>query len=61
MRLGKIIADYRYMNRLGIREVAKQIGMSPATLCRIENGKPCDSDNMAKLMLWLFASKEQKE
>ena len=66
MKLGALIADYRYANNLGVREVAKEIGTSPATLSRIENGKPFDSDTMAKIMLWLFTGatprpKRQKE
>ena len=54
MRLGKILADHRYANRMGVRELAKDIGLSAATLNRIENGKPCDGDSIAKLMIWLF-------
>lgn len=55
MKLGSLIADYRYANRLGVREVAKEIGTSPATLNRIERGENFDADTMAKIMLWLFA------
>ena len=54
MRLGKMLADFRYANRIGVRELAKDIGLSAATLNRIENEKPCDGDSLAKLMIWLF-------
>ena len=54
MCLGKMLADFRYANRMGVRELAKEIGLSSATLNRIENGKPCNGDSIAKLMIWLF-------
>jgi len=38
---------------MGIREAAKLIGISPATLSRIENGKIPDLDTFAKLCKWL--------
>ena len=55
MRLGNLIADWRWRNRIGIREVAKQIGISSSSLSRIENGRSVDSRTMTKLMLWAFA------
>jgi DNA-binding XRE family transcriptional regulator len=54
MRLGKVLQDYRYANRMGVRELAKDIGLSPATLSRIENHKPCDGATILKLMGYLF-------
>ena len=42
-----------------IRDVAKEMGVSPATLLRIEQGKPCESGTFAKILLWLIG-KEQK-
>lgn len=37
----------------GIREVAKEIGISPATLSRIENGHVPDLETFSKLCGWL--------
>ncbi len=37
----------------GIREVAKEIGISTATLSRIENGKLPDLETFSKACLWL--------
>lgn len=54
MRLGKIISDWRHMNKLGIRAVAADIGVSPSTLSRIERGEEFDSATMRKLLLWIF-------
>ncbi len=37
----------------GIREVAKEIKISPATLSRIEQGKQPDLDTFSKICAWL--------
>lgn len=54
MKLGKVIADYRWANRIGSRELAKVIGVSHATLSRIENGENCDSATLTRLLFWLL-------
>lgn len=37
----------------GVREAAKEIGISPATLSRVENGKVPDLDTFGKVCGWL--------
>ncbi|SRR2546427_10835905 len=37
----------------GIREIAKEIGISPATLSRIERGKVPDLETFSKICRWL--------
>ena len=37
----------------GIRDVAQEIGVSPATLNRIENGNVPDLETFRKICLWL--------
>lgn len=37
----------------GVREVAKEIGISPATLSRLENGKIPDLETYSKICQWL--------
>jgi hypothetical protein len=54
MRLGAVIADWRWANRIGVREATKLMGVSAATLSRLECGKNCDGDTLAKLLLWLL-------
>lgn len=54
MHIGKVIADYRYANRIGVRDLAKEIGISAATLNRIELGNGCDSASLLKIAGWLF-------
>jgi transcriptional regulator with XRE-family HTH domain len=50
-QLGPVLRAKR--GERGIREVAKEIGISPATLSRIETGKQPDLDTFAKLCGWL--------
>jgi DNA-binding XRE family transcriptional regulator len=42
------------MEERTLRDVAKEVGTSAATLLRIEQGKPCDSGTMATVLLWLI-------
>ena len=61
MRLGAVIADYRWANRMGGRELAKEIGVSHSTLNRFENGENCDGETLVKIMTWLFAAAEPRQ
>ena len=55
MRIGKLILAYRVLEKRGIREVAKEIGLSHGTLSRIERGETFDHVTFIKLFNWLFA------
>lgn len=45
--------------RIGVREFAKQIGISSATLSRIENGKVPDIETFFKLCFWMKRSSNE--
>ena len=47
LKLGKIVMEKR--GEEGIREFAKKLGISPATLSRIENGKLPELDTFSKI------------
>jgi transcriptional regulator with XRE-family HTH domain len=49
--LGPKVAEKR--SHRGIREVAKEIGISPATLSRIERGYLPDLETFSKVCRWL--------
>lgn len=49
--LGRKLAERR--GSRGIREVAKEIGLSPATLSRVENGHLPDLLSFEKICRWL--------
>jgi transcriptional regulator with XRE-family HTH domain len=61
MRLGKVLADYRYANRIGVRALATEIGISSATLSRIENDNKMDGDVLVRIMAWLFADGDKRK
>ena len=54
MRLGELISCWRLSNSYSLREAAKHMGLSHATLDRIENGEDMSGPNMIKLMMWIF-------
>jgi len=54
MRLGIMIKAWRNQNKIGVRACSNMIGISAATLSRIERGKEYDSGTMRKLLLWIF-------
>lgn len=58
MRIQTALKLMRAAKDVGLREQAREIGISAATLSRIENGHDCDARSMAKLMLWLIGSEE---
>lgn len=49
--LGRLVAQKR--GKVGIRATAREIGLSPATLSRVENGQLPDLANFTKLCAWL--------
>ncbi len=50
-QLGPLLKEKR--GSRGVREVAKNIGISAATLSRVETGKQPDLDTFCKLCVWL--------
>lgn len=55
MKLGKVMKYYRLIRQIGLRELSSEIGISTATLSRIENGnfKP-DLVTFKKILDWLL-------
>jgi len=47
LKLGKLVMERR--GNEGIREFAKKLGVSPATLSRVENGKLPDLETFSKI------------
>ncbi len=52
--IGEMLKSYRKLHDLGMRDVAKRIGISVATLSRIEAGKAIDGRTMLKLLWSMF-------
>lgn len=63
MRLGEVLRVYRVSNdsnkgrhdplRQGLRPLAKEMGISPATLSRIEKGEMPDTQTLQAIWGWL--------
>jgi transcriptional regulator with XRE-family HTH domain len=47
--LSRTMVVLRELKGMSMREHAQQLGLSPATLCRIEAGKGCDLATLAKI------------
>lgn len=54
-RLGRLLRLYRTVHDLTVRELAPQIGISIATLSRIERGHAMDVPTWLKVQHWLLA------
>lgn len=51
LSLGKLLVERR--GGKGVREFSRELGISPATLSRIENGKLPDLETFSKICLFL--------
>jgi len=51
--LGEVLKRWRMVGDVDIRTLSGIIGISPATLSRIENGKDCDAKTLVKILRWL--------
>jgi len=54
-RLGMMLRLYRTVQQRSLREVAPEIGISSATLLRIETGQAFDAETLLKLWRFLLA------
>lgn len=54
MKIGRILKTYRVINEIGVRALAAELGVSAATVSRIEKNNPMDQATMLALITWLF-------
>jgi transcriptional regulator with XRE-family HTH domain len=54
MRIGELIANWRWAKKLSIRDAAHVFGISAATLSRVENGREMDAHTLGKLLTWML-------
>lgn len=59
MRLGDVLRKWRLMNELDLRSVGAEIGISAATLLRIEQGAAPDSTTFMLVLNWLMAGRSE--
>ena len=54
MKLGQVLKEYRWALRKNVRDMAKELGISHATLSRIERGENMDGVTLARIISWLI-------
>jgi transcriptional regulator with XRE-family HTH domain len=54
MHIGEVLKDWRFVEKMTLREAGTRLGISHPTLQRIEQGKMMDAETMVKLMRFLF-------
>lgn len=59
--LGRMLRLYRAHREITVRELAPAIGVSVATLSRIERGAECDVPTFLKLVSWMRAPERKQE
>jgi hypothetical protein len=53
MRLATLLSNWRWAEQITLRTAAAEIGVSIATLRRVENGYPMDGRTLAKIFNWM--------
>ena len=59
LRVGSILRAWREKHDLTVRHFAPMIGVSIATLSRLERGEQIDAATQLKLIMFLFSRKDQ--
>jgi DNA-binding XRE family transcriptional regulator len=54
IKIGRLLKVYRTIHDIGQRALAREIGLSAPTICRVENGMKPDCDTTIKLIDWMF-------
>lgn len=57
MRLGEVLAGYRFNRGIGVRKLAAEIGISAATYSRVERGYPMDATTLLAIWRWLTTAR----
>lgn len=53
MKLGIVLRKYRVITELSLRQLAKEIGVGPVTLMRIEMGHDPSYTTFKRILDWL--------
>lgn len=58
VNLSIVLRKWRLMSEITLRDAASEIGISAATLLRIEQGGVVDGRTMSRLVIWLIGEKK---
>lgn len=61
MMLNEVFRQWRWATKRTVRDVAKEVGISPATVSRFERGEDCDSNTLSILLRWLLQGEAKGE
>lgn len=56
MQIGNILKQWRWAEKKGVREAAKEVGLTTATFNRIERGEAMDGQSLATILKWLLGA-----
>ena len=61
LRISALVKDYRIRRGLSVKEMGRRLGVSAATVSRLENGKEVSGVTVIALMKWSLTdvSREQ--
>lgn len=59
MNLGKVLEDWRFMNKLGQKAAADVIGVPVSVLQQLEQGKDVKGSNLATVLSWLTSEPQE--
>ena len=54
LRLSEVIREYRWAKRIAVKDIAAAIGVSSATINRIENGDMPSGQTLSRILRWLL-------
>jgi transcriptional regulator with XRE-family HTH domain len=57
MKIGSLLLRWRAAERVGVRQLANEIGISYATLSRVENGEEPGGKTLAAILRWMLTTK----
>ncbi len=57
--IGAMLRTFMAMERWTMRPLAKEIGISSASLCRICQGHAMDADTLLKVITWMMKSRNE--
>lgn len=55
MKIGELINCYNHVNKISIRDIAKDIGISRGALDKIRNGKDYDMEALLRVLIWMVS------
>ena len=55
MKLGPLLSAWRTLNRMTLRDLAKETGVPLSTISRMERGFDVDGATLAKILKWVLS------